>query len=82
MWRIILSGTIAGQLNIEQAVGQAGFAHLHAVSQYETARKLPGGNAAVQVFHTVVFRLPAMDLQLVVFDRDLDVRGLEPATAT
>src|ERR1700748_1441200 len=50
-----------GHVDGQQTVLQVGFLHLHAVRQHESALKLTGGNAAMQVVPALVVLLASPD---------------------
>ena len=50
-----------------------GAQHLHPVGKQKAALKLPGGDAAMQIFTRLVLLLPAADRKLVLLNRDLDL---------
>src|SRR5580692_12470596 len=66
-------GLWANEVDRQQPSREFGAQHLHAVREQKAALKLPGGDAAMQIFTRLVLLLPPSDRELVLFDRDFDL---------
>ena len=66
------------QIDTEQAMRQFRTHNLHTLDQKESTLELTGRNATMQVMAFLgLFRLPAMDNQLVLFQHDINLLTLE-----
>src|SRR5580692_4869521 len=66
-------GLWANEVDRQQPLREFGAQHLHTVGKQKAALKLPGGDAAMQIFPRLVLLLPATNRELVLLDRDLDL---------
>src|ERR1700722_10797899 len=63
----------ANEVDQQQPLREFRAQHLHPVGKQKAALKLPGGDAAMQIFPRLVLLLPATDGELVLLDRDFDL---------
>src|ERR1700677_4330949 len=66
-------GLRADEIDRQQPLREFGAQHLHTLGKQEAALKLPGRDAAMQIFPRLVLLLPATNRELVLLDRDLDL---------